>query len=123
MNDSASNALETFGSGLMTRVRDQSLAFVERLTAGRMPDAKSKEFFSRFHTLSPGDAEIAKELAVQASDAAIARFLHYLEENEFEVLVRDESGEKHDIVTTSDGLAGELFTKDGWVARFSQYPQ
>lgn len=123
MNEPANEALEEFGKGLMENVRDEVIAFLERLTSGRMADVTSKAFYLRFCTLDSQEAEIAKDLALQAADAAIAQFLYYLEAYDLDLLARDSSGEKHDIVATSDGLVGELYTEDGWVARFSQYPQ
>lgn len=123
MDESAKRTLEEFGKGLMLNVRDDALYFLEHLTSGRMVDGVSKEFYSRFQTLDTPAAEIAKDLALQAVDAGIARFLHYLEVGDFELLACDDSGKKHDIVATSDGLVGELYTEDGWVARYSKYPQ
>jgi len=40
--------------------------------------------------------------------------------NEVEIHV-NLNGESVDITDESDGLAGELFTEDGWIEKFSNY--
>lgn len=39
-------------------------------------------------------------------------------QDDVQVLVQSDSGEFVDIVQESDGLAGELFGENGWIARY-----
>ena len=41
------------------------------------------------------------------------------ESSDVEVIVHPQSGSSINIVTASDGLAGELWGKSGWIKRFS----
>lgn len=123
MDESAKKALHQFGKGLMEHVRDEELAFLDRLTSGKMANPRSRELYARYRTLNVEDAELVREMFADAVVGAIAHFLHYLDEYQFQLFTRDDVEKEHDIVAASDGLAGELYSKDGWIARFSRYPE
>jgi len=44
-----------------------------------------------------------------------------LDENEIGVLFEANNGRVHDVRAMSDGFAGELYSEDGWIAKFSKY--
>ena len=48
--------------------------------------------------------------------------LQYFDANKMPVLFKTGSGEVVDIREISDGLVGELYSDDGWVAKFSRFP-
>lgn len=123
MGKSKYEALDEFGKGLMEHVRDQTLALYERLTAGNMTDQKSRELYEKVCKLNSEDAALVRELIVDATDMAISYCLHYLDESEFQLFAREDITRDCDIVATSDGLAGELYNEEGWIARYSRYPE
>ncbi len=86
-----------------------------------MADNTSKEMFDQFCELSPEGAALVRRMLVSGIDAGIARFLHFLDDNEVEVWFRDRAGNRHDVRALSDGLVGELYSDDGWIAKFSQF--
>jgi predicted methyltransferase len=87
-----------------------------------MADATSKELYQRLPKLNPAQREAMEELVVTAVDGAIARMLNYFDEEEVEVIVRRPSDAiGHDIRKLSDGLAGELYTEKGWIAKYSNF--
>ena len=87
-----------------------------------MADTTSKDFYDQFKNLSPKEAEWVGRLLVSAVDSGIVRFLHFIDEHELTLLFRCHSGEIVNVREISDGLAGELHTKDGWIAKFSSFP-
>jgi hypothetical protein len=114
--------LDEFGKSVMSDVRDDAIDFLEKLIAGKMADATSKDLRRRLPQLEPAGREAIGELLVAAVDATIARMLNYFEENDVEVTIRDAAdGSRRDIRKLSDGLVGELYTQDGWIAKFSKY--
>ncbi len=113
--------LDEFGRLLMAQVRDDACDYLQRVISGKMADKASKEVFGRFRRLTSNDPELIEILLLQAVDAGIVRFLHFLDEFEIGILFQDHAGGKHDIRAISDGLAGELYTEDGWAARFSSF--
>ena len=58
-----------------------------------------------------------------AVDTTMAGFLQFLDANEIGVLFRDNRGRVHDIRAMSDGLAGEPYSEDGWIAQFSRFKE
>ena len=59
--------------------------------------------------------------AAYVVDDTLAFLLGTIEEARFsglEVQVKDSDGETHVLEQISDGLEGELYTSDGWIARF-----
>lgn len=121
MDKSKRPILDEFGMALVTQVRDDACGFLQRLISGKMADNTSKELFKRFSNLTPEDAALVERLLLSAVDAGIVRFLHFLDENEIEILFRDKTGKKHDIRAISDGLAGEIHMEDGWFAKYSKF--
>lgn len=122
MDESTKKSLHQFGKGLMENVHDEELALFDRLMSGKMADARSRELYARYRTLNAEDADLARQLVDEAVGGAIARFLHYLDEYQFQLFARQDLNKQHDIVAASDGLAGELYGDNGWIARFSRYP-
>lgn len=121
MDKSKRPILDEFGKTLMTHVRDDALSFLQRIISGKMADATSRELYSQFQNLDAVEAELVGRLLVSAVDAGVVRFLHFIDEFELELMFRCRSGEIADVRAISDGLAGELHTKDGWIAKFSQF--
>ena len=121
MDKSKRPLLDEFGEALMTHVRDDALSFLQRLISGKMADATSQELYSQIETLDPARADLVGRLLVSAVDAGIVRFLHFMDEFEMELVFQCRSGEKVNVCGISDGLAGELLTKDGWIVKFSRF--
>jgi hypothetical protein len=58
---------------------------------------------------------------MDAIERTVGNFLSFFDENNYGIIFRDEEGREHDIQAMSDGLVGELYTEDGWIARFSSF--
>ena len=123
MSESAYKMLDQFGEGVMANVRDDALAYFDRLTSGNMADAMSQELYARYQALNSEDAKLARELMAEALNAGIVRFLHHLDEHQYKLFARDDIDKQYEIIDASDGLAGELYCEDGWTARFGRYPE
>lgn len=121
MDESKKQQLDAFGKDLMTHVRDDALLYLTRVISGQMADATSKELSSQCERLDERQAELLGRLLVAAVDAGIVRFLHFIDEYGLQLLYPNASGEKVNVEALSDGLAGELYTEDGWIARYSSF--
>jgi hypothetical protein len=118
--DRGKDALSEFGLDLTVWVRDDTFSWIENLIegSGRTPNDR------RLHqqvSASPETAEAARNLARWATDLCVHNFLRFLEQSErFDLVVIDDD-RAMSIRDASDGLSGELYTEDGWFARFSKY--
>jgi hypothetical protein len=124
MDKSMKGILDEFGTLLMDEVRDTTCLELDKLTAGAMADEGSKAFYDEYRKirLEPSEAACIRRLVQYAVTLTLGNFLQFLDSNEIPVLFRGKKGrESHNITEISDGLMGELFTEDGWIARFSGY--
>jgi hypothetical protein len=117
--------LDDFGANLMHRVRDDACHFLGGLLAGliRGPWAEGFQAELKDQSLTPEQLDFVGRLLGHAVTTSIASFLQFIDEKEIAMLYRDANGEKRNIQAISDGLAGELYTERGWIARFSKYKE
>lgn len=114
-------ALDTLGRILMTRVRDKSVSEWDRIVAGEMKDASSRQIHSDLHQLGDASAAMVSRLIPAVVDTVIHHLLWTLEqEQRLDLVVRLEKASVSNLRDVSDGLPGELYTEEGWIARFSR---
>jgi hypothetical protein len=121
MRSPENQALDDFGRFLSVNLRDCALDFIEDLIAGRWQAPALRNLQASVATGSGVQQDILRRAARTAIDAAIHNFLFQLQEQsdgERQIVVIS-SG--HDVGSTTDGLHGEIFTAEGWFARYSAY--
>ena len=114
--------LDTVGQKLMRDVRDRSIEQWEMLADGELKGNFAHEMMNLCHDiLSSPNREVFKEKLLPAIvDTVLHYFLFLVESDSALYLVF--SAEGKGIVSLqkmSDGLAGELYTREGWIQRFS----
>ncbi|MDX5630943.1 MULTISPECIES: hypothetical protein [unclassified Brenneria] len=108
--------LDEFGCSVMRMVRDRSIDRFDKIQSGTLKSQRAIELHNLLSTFDDEQKKIIKELLIESIDNTIFNFLFLFEEDDKkEILV---SGKN--ITEISDGLSGELFTKDGWISRFSK---
>ncbi|AOR65410.1 hypothetical protein [Pectobacterium wasabiae] len=108
--------LDDFGSATMRMVRDRSLDKFEKIQLGTLKSQRAIELHDLLSGFDEEQKNIIKVLVTESIDNTIFNFLFMFEEDEDKnILVSDIN-----VNEISDGLSGELFTKDGWISRFSQ---
>lgn len=115
--------LDTFGRFVMVHLRDRGLDHMEGLLAGRWKAPSLKKLQNALRRLSKSQRDVVRQAFVESFDEAIHDFLFALQEetdNAGSVVVRVRG---KNVATLSDGLQGELFSEDGWYARFSAHGQ
>ena len=117
-------ALTTFGQELMTEVRDRVLSDLNQTISGQMLSNSAQQLHTKFGKLTNEDKSFFIDAIVQYVDLTIFKFLFMFEETDHWAVIDKEvakSNKLDDIAKLSDGLVGELFTEDGWIARFSKF--
>lgn len=70
-----------------------------------------------------GNSEAILEFTRRAIDNTIHNFMVMIEQTEaLELAVKVYLERKVNLADVSDGLAGELYAKDGWIESFSRFP-
>ncbi|MCM3125997.1 MULTISPECIES: epimerase [unclassified Mesobacillus] len=109
--------LDLFGEILMKNVRDEAIEQWEMTIQGKM---KSEESQSVHNLISlSGQSELINDLVPKIVDTTIHHLLWTLEQEEAIDITINNGNKPVSIKEMSDGLAGELYTEDGWINRFS----
>lgn len=112
MND----IMDYFGKTLMEEVRDRTIRVFDLKIKGNMKDEDSQRLYKRIEKLSNEQFNLIEEIIPQIVDLSLHNMLCMVEENP-SIVVQIEN---ENIIEFSDGLAGELYTEDGWIQRFSK---
>lgn len=113
--------LESFGNLFVRSVRDNTLFVLEGIISGHMKSAIDKEMNKQISKMSKENIEVLRDVAYRMVDLSLHNLLVMFEENP-EWKVSNESEDVQSISELSDGLAGELYTSDGWIVQYSSYP-
>ena len=114
------NSLDVLGQSLMKYVRDETISTWDRMIDGKMKGLTAQKVKEKVSGLSEEQLEILKWIIPKIVDQGIHNVMVMFEECEELFLgVNRDSEEMEDIKEESDGLAGELYTEDGWITRFS----
>ncbi len=117
------NPLDKFGEFFIRNLRDKMLDDLEMLLAGSWKAPAVQNLQERLTAMSDDQRETIREAAEHLITTGMHDFLFALQEDS------DTDGSVQvevdgvDVAQTSDGLHGEIFTENGWIERFSEYPQ
>ena len=114
------NVLDYFGEILMLEVRDRTIRNWDMILDGKMKGSVAQQVRDKMLNFNREQIEVLKWLIPQIVDLNLHNLLAMVEEhNEIKLGVYDGETNKN-INEISDGLAGELYTEDGWIKRFSE---
>lgn len=109
------NSLDTFGEILIKKVRDTSILHWDKIASGKIIDEEN----SSIGTLGKQELELIQRLIPKIVDTTIHNLLSTIEREENIYIVIDSNGNTENLSEESDGLAGELYGKRGWIKKFS----
>jgi hypothetical protein len=120
--DDRDPALDQFGEDFVHRVRDDTLTEIDDILVGRARPDWKRELYEAIDTSTNQDQrELLRHVVAIAVDTAMHNILWMFESTKtLNIEIVGPDAERHDIVEMSDGLSGELWTEDGWIARFSR---
>ncbi len=110
--------IDEFGQLISKGLRDQALGRCEDITERKVKSQECLEINDSLSSLTDEQISVVKRLVTSCVDTGIHDFLYTLDEKQDELSV---SINGEDIVKESDGLNGELFSDDGWFAKYSKY--
>jgi hypothetical protein len=113
-------ALDQFGATLIREVRDQSIMDWDMLLDNKMKGARAERLRQFLASLHSEELHALRRLVPQVVDTTLHYLLLMIEETGLRVSVQMPSGELQDLKEISDGLPGELYSDQGWIARFSK---
>jgi hypothetical protein len=116
-------AANKFGEFIVKNLWDESLDFFDRLARGHWKAPADQPIQRELMALAPEQIALIRRCVVKSLGAGLHRFLFALgEAHDFEkeiaVIV-----DGVNVVEQSDGLHGESFGPDGWMAKYSRHPE
>ena len=114
-------ALDLFGRLLITKVRDEAISDWRMIIGGSMKGETSVKVREMLAPFSEQQRNVVISLVPKVVDTVLHHLLWTLEQtNEVKIGVLAHNQEVASLKEVSDGLAGELYSDDGWIARFSK---
>jgi hypothetical protein len=114
-------SLDKFGEFLISNLRDSAIDFFDKLLDGYWKPTPLKKLQKELAEFTPEQKEIIRKSFVAGVDTSIHDFLYALEENYETSKDMEFLADGQNVVTLSEGLHSELFTKEGWFEKFSRY--
>lgn len=116
--------LEKFGRVLMAEVRDDAIDKYEAIVAGQMRSAPALELSKELLSLNHDQLSLVRKIVLSSIDDVVHNVLWMLEQHEGEIELNFSDGpNKANLSEISDGLCGEIYGEDGWIARYSKYKE
>jgi hypothetical protein len=113
---------DKFGKFIITKMFDEAIGAYDGLARSHWKAPTLQQLQADLAALTPEQRDIVRQCVIEAIGSALHSFLFAL-------------GEAHDfgegiallvdgvnIVEQSDGLHGEPYGPDGWLAKYSKYP-
>ena len=114
--------LNKFGKLLIEEVRDIAISEYYNIIKNNFVGEENTFLQSiiKKHKLKNDGLE---KIVTEMIDRTIFKFLFLFEMNEEFSIVYDTGNSVKNLARISDGLAGEIFTDEGWIKKYSQYKQ
>lgn len=115
--------LESFGKDFIKETRDKTLEKLIDISKGKYNTVEA--IYLRRLMSKNSETDIYKIVTILL-DNYIQKILFFYETSDDWAIVEKEKIEEIDIESLaemSDGLSGELFTEDGWIAKYSKFEQ
>jgi len=111
-------SLDKFGKLLIEIFKDDGLFWYKKLCKGKIKWDNIQGLQNKVKALDSETQQLFAVYLGQSMISALHDFLHWIDNSEDIRIFVDGKN----ITELSDGIHGELFTSDGWEARFSKYP-
>ena len=114
--------LNQFGKLLMEEVRDGVIYDLHQIIEGNFVSEQNKYLQSiiKKSKIKKEDLEI---IVTEMIDKTIFSFLFMFDMNEEFSIVANTGKTVKNLAEVSDGLAGEIYSDEGWIKKYSQYKQ
>lgn len=114
------DVLDRFGQLLVSEVRDVAVAVALKSLRGQMKDQASKQLEAELAKVPESTRKLFETFATDLVDSTLHDLLSFFEGSEdFLIAFKGDEVNLVDLNEVSDGLAGELYTDEGWISRFS----
>jgi hypothetical protein len=121
MSEAPMSAKDRFGLFIMTKLRDRAIRTVDVLLAGEGKAPSIQQLQNELAALTKDQKDLIRRCVIDSVDDAVHDFLFALQEQTDDELGIAVLVDGENPAQLSDGLQGELFGEEGWMARFSKF--
>ncbi|QDT01339.1 hypothetical protein [Adhaeretor mobilis] len=115
-------AVDKFGKIVVTKLRDNAIDFFDLASQGHWRAPSLQNLQRELADQTPEQIDLIRRCVIQAIETGMHDFLFALvEANDFENVHVMVDGVN--VADESDGLHGEQFTEEGWIAKFAKHPE
>ena len=116
-------SVDKFGELIITRLRDNAIEQYDGLAQSHWKAPALQQLQADLASLTDEQRAIVRRSVISAVDAGMHGFLFGLVEAHDGELGIEVFVDGENVVELSDGLHGEQFTDDGWIAKFGAYSE
>lgn len=114
--------LENFGETYISETRDIVFRQFIKTINNQMKSEFDKKLFSIFQNTTEEEKKQLCNCVLSVIDSSLHHFLWMIEQSDdFDLIAKTDEG-NISLKEVSDGLCGELYTEDGWISKYSKYP-
>lgn len=113
--------VDQFGQLLVAGLYDRVAWYLEHVFSAHMKGPMQQELAAAYHCLDEQSKDAVRKFATEAMTSMLADTLIFFDEQSLPIQFTTSEGETINICEMSDGIGAELFTDEGWIARFSKY--
>jgi hypothetical protein len=115
---------ELFGEEFIKACRDRSLNEYLMLKTGEMKSSRARYIYDLISTLNFDDKEKIDIIVTEIINRVLHNTMRLFDESrEFGIAEKSKIDPDNDLASSSDGLAGELYGENGWIAKYSKFPE
>ncbi|MFK2379646.1 hypothetical protein ACIXN9_09915 [Bacteroides fragilis] len=115
------NTLNEFGEVLISEIRDKTLMNFEKIITGVLKGETNQTLYKQISVMSLADQETLKRIVYRMVDLTIHNTLFLFEESEDNWVISNPILGIENLSELSDGLSGELYGGNGWIAKYSDF--
>lgn len=110
------NELDNFGKILISDVRDRTIDDIDRCIFGKYRSENAIRLSNEYLLLDKNSKSFVDKIIPFIVDYSLNNLLEMFEQNEdLELKLNGKN-----LVEESDGFAGELYTEDGWIQKYTK---
>ena len=116
--------LDEFGKEYIHQVRDRVITKYLMTKSGKMKDQESQFLHKQLLKFTPDQIKVVDQMISDIIETQLHHALFMFEASTAWAVVKKDAAEDaglDDLAQVSDGLAGELYSEDGWIEKFSKY--
>lgn len=116
--------LDKFGEDFIKQSRDMTLDKYRLISSGKMKSEDAQKITSLLNCFNNNDIQKINTIVANMIDRTIFNMLYLFEQSNDWVIVNKKQADANsleNVAEISDGLSGELYGKQGWIEKYSQY--